>query len=168
MLPTTQSKETISEPTQPAARQPANLEAGIEIASSNNTIGGTTSAHRNIISGNSWEGIDLYGTSANYNTITNNYIGLNAAGTAALANSEIGIDVEAGASHNTIGGGASSLGNVISGNTQFGVRITDSTTSNNTIQYNYIGTNAAGTSAASNGSFGVVVDYAAVSTTIST
>ncbi len=138
----------------------ANLGAGIEIASSNNTIGGTTTAHRNIISGNSLEGIDLTGTSANYNTISNNYIGLNAAGTAALANSEIGIDVEAGASHNTIGGASSSLGNVISGNTQFGVRITDSTTSNNTIQYNYIGTNAAGTSAASNGSFGVVIDYA--------
>ena len=47
-----------------------------------NTIGGTTPAARNVISGNSTEGV--YIDTANFNTVAGNYIGTNADGTAQL------------------------------------------------------------------------------------
>src|SRR6185436_6805034 len=55
---------------------------GIQISnSSNNLIGGTTPAARNVISGNS-DGITVSGSN---NQIIGNFIGTNAAGTAAVA-----------------------------------------------------------------------------------
>ena len=65
-----------------------------------NTIGGTTAAARNVISGNTAEGI--YINAANFNTVAGNYIGTNAAGSAAIAN-DIGIYCYF-SSNNTIGG----------------------------------------------------------------
>jgi hypothetical protein len=49
-------------------------------------IGGDTSADRNIISGNTGNGIEIDGANSQGNQISNNYIGTNAAGTAALGN----------------------------------------------------------------------------------
>ena len=46
-----------------------------------------------------------------------NYIGLNAAGTAALGNTQSGISISSGATNNTIGGTAAAARNVISGST---------------------------------------------------
>src|SRR5204862_2341163 len=76
-----------------------NSYAGIAIASTNNTVGGTTSAARNLVSGS------VYGVAvaSNGNLIGGNYIGANAAGTGAVPNSN-GILLHAGASSNTIGG----------------------------------------------------------------
>ena len=54
---------------------------GILMASSNNLIGGTTSAERNVISGNTFENVLVVGGGAN-NRIQGNYIGTNAVGTA--------------------------------------------------------------------------------------
>src|SRR5262249_39007980 len=70
---------------------------GVElIGASNNTIGGTTAADRNIISGNVLHGVyiknavpaDLFfGTApANNNTVAGNYIGTDAMGTRPLGN----------------------------------------------------------------------------------
>lgn len=125
----------------------------------NSTIGGTTSAARNIISGNTSDGVLLQGAwgATTGNVVRMNYIGINAAGTAAIANGD-GIQIANGASSNTIGGDG--YGNVISGNTMWGVIIQDVeffNTSNNILQGNYIGTNAAGTSAIANGFSGVYV-----------
>jgi VCBS repeat-containing protein len=146
----------------------ANSGLGIALASANNTVGGSSAGARNVISGNDLSGIEITGTAATGNTVAGNYIGLNAAGTAAIANGENGVMIDTGASGNTIGGATAAARNVISGNTQYGVIVTGqaSIPANNIIQGNYLGTDAAGTAAVSNGSFGVAIDYAAASTSI--
>ena len=62
-----------------------NRDFGVRIESSpNNIIGGTTPAARNVISGNNTD-IQINGPASSGTTIQGNYIGTNAAGTAALA-----------------------------------------------------------------------------------
>ena len=61
---------------------------GILVQSANNRIDGTTAAGRNVISGNQGTGIIFNGATANSNVVLGNYIGLNAAGSAALANTQ--------------------------------------------------------------------------------
>jgi parallel beta-helix repeat protein len=98
------------------------------------TIGGATTAHRNIIAGN---GIGIHlqngGTAAGNHVIQNNYIGTDVTGTIAKPNGT-GIRI-ANYGTNTIGGAG--VGNVISGNTNNGISLENSST--NTIQQNYIG-----------------------------
>ncbi|HEU4620753.1 MAG TPA: hypothetical protein VFS42_00885 [Burkholderiaceae bacterium] len=132
-----------------------NAAAGVTIGNgaSNNTIGGTTAAARNIISGNGARGVDING--ANNNTVSGNTIGLNAAGTAAIANASDGIYIHNGASNNTIGGSVTGAGNVISGNAGRGIQLNGATTANNVIRGNTIGTNATGTAAVANGAEGI-------------
>ncbi|MCP5184674.1 MAG: DUF4347 domain-containing protein, partial [Pseudomonadales bacterium] len=124
--------------------------------SSGNTIGGTTAAERNIISGNSNIGIYVGGASDN-NIIQGNYIGTNATGTAALPNTWYGVLIQ-NSNGNTLGGTASGAGNVISGN-NVGVSLTSGTT-NTQVLGNRIGTNALGTSAIGNTSTGLDIDSA--------
>lgn len=134
---------------------------GILIQSAGNLIGVNLGlpnvTDRNVISGNNFlggtAGILLNGAGASGNTIAGNYIGTSAAGSAAIPNS-VGIDIQSG-SGNTIGGVAAGAGNVISGNGSDGLRIRGSNI--NTVQGNYIGTNAAGTSALGNGGTGLLV-----------
>src|SRR5205085_8294785 len=115
-----------------------------------NRVGGTTAGERNIISGNDRFGV-FCNIGANNNLIEGNYIGLNAAGTAAIASLGTGVGVQDSGS-NTIGGTAAGAGNVISGWTSTGVGIGGTNaTSNNVVQGNFIGTNAAGTAALGNG-----------------
>ncbi len=76
------------------ATDQGNTSHGIEILdSSGNTIGGSTAADRNVISGNNQSGISLWGVSTTANVIQGNYIGTNAAGTAAVGNSTNGIRI---------------------------------------------------------------------------
>src|SRR5207244_3519792 len=98
-------------------------------------------------SGNLANGILLEGAGTSGTMIQANEIGTNAAGTAALANGNDGILIQSGANNNTIGGTAFGAGNVISGNLGNGITITDSGTTGNVVEGNYIGTNAAGTGA---------------------
>jgi parallel beta-helix repeat protein len=64
-----------------------NVFIGISISggSNNNIIGGATAAARNLISGNGFEGIRIFNSSGNQ--VLGNFIGTNAAGTAAIPNS---------------------------------------------------------------------------------
>jgi trimeric autotransporter adhesin len=118
----------------------------IEGVITQNLIGGTTAAARNIISGNSEGGITIaHGTE---NKIQGNYIGTNLAGTAAIANPE-GISI--GGSKNLIGGDLAGAGNLISGNTSAGIILSGSAATNNQVLGNLIGTNTAGTAAIANG-----------------
>src|SRR5438034_840920 len=119
----------------------------IQSGAANNTIGGATAAAGNTISGNSASGIKITGNGTTGNLVENNFIGTTDAGTGALANAT-GITIQAGASGNTIGGGAAGTGNLISGNTGDGVLVTGA--NNNIIQANFLGTNAAGTTALAN------------------
>src|SRR5205823_6660232 len=96
---------------------------GITVLTANNTIGGFTAAARNIISGNFGSGVVLKGSSATGNIVSGNYIGLNAAGTAVVANQTDGVQILFGASNNTVGGAQIATRNVISGNNNAGVYI---------------------------------------------
>src|SRR5439155_15920820 len=57
---------------------------GAEVSGANNTIGGTDPADRNVISGNRVIGAEIRLNSATGNVVHGNFIGTNAAGTAAL------------------------------------------------------------------------------------
>jgi hypothetical protein len=121
---------------------------GVDIRTgSNNTIGGTTRAARNIISGNPDTGI-LEGGIGDGDRVEGNYIGTDVLGRIALPN---GIGVSVYGLQITIGGTESGAGNVISGNKFTGVDIEYG--SSNVVQGNYIGTDASGTAALGNGSF---------------
>jgi hypothetical protein len=126
----------------------------IHNGAANTRVGGTTAADRNVISGNTSRGIEVSINEPTGTLIQGNFIGLNAAGTAARPNNT-GIILLAGAVDTTIGGTAAGAGNVISGNTNHGVFVGDSTTVGTVIQGNRIGTNPAGTVDLGNGQNGV-------------
>jgi hypothetical protein len=105
-----------------------------------NLIGGTTPGARNLISGNTGAGIRLQGD-ASATTIHGNYIGVNAAGTAAIGNGGGGVVIDNTFS-TQLGGSTAAERNVISGNAQHGVLLVDGV--GNHIEGNYIGVNAAG------------------------
>jgi titin len=125
-------------------------------------IGGTSASARNIISSNERSGVHL-DVGSTGNVVQGNYIGTDASGTVALANSWRGIDV-ASASNNTIGGTAAGASNVISGNVGSGVVLRDGT-SGTIVQHNFIGTDVTGIHALANGVNGVLI-YAADNNTI--
>ena len=65
-----------------------------------NSIGGTTAAAMNLISGNGGAGIEFDGASTYGNLVEGNFIGTNLAGTAAIANAGAGVLIEAGPGNN--------------------------------------------------------------------
>jgi titin len=131
----------------------ANPNYGIYATTSSNIfIGGSNSSSRNVISSSAKEGIYL--DKITTGTISGNYIGTNAAGSAAVANALHGITVANSSSGITIGGTTLGTGNVISGNTASGINII-TLSHGTTIKGNYIGLNAAGTAALSNGTHGI-------------
>jgi hypothetical protein len=135
----------------------ANGRDGIEISNgSGNTIGGTTAAARNVVSGNVRYGIAIQSGSSG-NTVLGNYVGLNAASTGAFGNGQSGVYVAG--TGNTIGGTAAGAGNAIAGNVLNGLHVDGG--DNNIVQGNTIGMNAAGTVAYPNGGHGVYLQNGA-------
>ena len=133
----------------------ANKGDGITLGfSSGDTLGGTSTADRNVISGNGLNGIDLSGSAGN--TIEGNYIGTNAAGTLDRGNTGNGVLVAGISNNNTIGG---SVGNLISGNNSNGILI-NGQSSGNSVAGNTIGLAANGTTALGNSGDGVKVQNA--------
>jgi titin len=126
---------------------------GVEVAGGafDNTVGGTTAATRNVISGNV-EGLAIADSTTTGNLVEGNYVGTNAAGSAPLANTEDGIELSG--TGNTIGGTASGAGNVLSGNGRAGLDI--GFAFNDVVEGNLIGINAQGTAVLSNASFGIL------------
>src|SRR5262249_34049963 len=120
--------------------------------SSGNLIGGTASGAGNLISGNSASGIEISGVTSAGNLVQGNLIGTNSGGTAAIANATDGVLITNGATFNTLGGGTTGAGNLISGNTEFGVEISGGGTSSDMVAGNLIGTEAGGESPLGNGS----------------
>ncbi|MDX2077306.1 MAG: right-handed parallel beta-helix repeat-containing protein [bacterium] len=102
----------------------------------------------NIVSGNAEMGVLI--RSSNNITVQNNYIGLSLNGDFAIPNGLSGVGVSEGSNDVVIGGELGISGNVISGNTQIGIRISDEGTSRNTIIGNFIGTDPTGTYAIAN------------------
>ncbi len=119
--------------------------------STGNTIGGSTVAARNVISGNTDKGVLLH-ADASGNTVSANIIGLDATGTIAVQNGNHGIDVEGDS--NTIGGTTTEERNIISNNVNNGVEIDGD---NNVVVGNYIGTDITGTLDRGNTKVGVYI-----------
>jgi probable HAF family extracellular repeat protein/parallel beta-helix repeat protein len=87
---------------------------------SGNTLGGTTQAAGNIISGNG-DGIEFRGATGN--VVQGNYIGTDASSTLDLGNSGNGIFFFSAASNNTVGGTEAGAGNVIAFNHNAGIAV---------------------------------------------
>jgi CSLREA domain-containing protein len=160
---TTISGNFIGTNAQGNAQLPNGLD-GVRIDSpSRGSIGGPVPALRNVISGNTLDGVHILGTTA---VIVGNFIGVNAAGTGpvgtrtgstspntASGNFLYGIEISGG-NNNTVGGNAA-VRNVIGFNLD-GVEI-DNGGQNNTVAGNFIGVGADGTTAAGNVLHGVAL-----------
>jgi titin len=123
-----------------------------------NEIGGDTAGERNVISGNGG-GVGIQDSDGN--TVNGNYIGIDVTGAVALGNTGQGVYLQ-NANTNTIGGPDPGEGNVISANgnpspLKAGIELagTSGANTDNVIQGNYIGTDATGTVALGNASFGI-------------
>jgi hypothetical protein len=122
---------------------------GVNLRGSGNTLGGTIAAARNVISGNTNDGVTADGTG---HTITGNHIGVDGPGTAALGN---GTGIRLYNSGHQVGGSTAGARNVISGNSSNGLFVNGSS---HVIAGNYVGTNAAGTAALGNGGYALRAD----------
>ena len=146
---------------------------GILVSGANTTIGGSTAASRNVISGNTGDGVEICACSFNHLDqgngtgvrVLGNFIGTNPAGTAAAGN-QIGVHLVANGfntQYNICNPGGSSAtigaGNIISGNRSTGV-VLDDCFEAATVTQNRIGTNAAGTAAVANSADGVKANNA--------
>jgi hypothetical protein len=140
----------------------------------NNTVGGTSTAARNLVSGNLHEGVLVGGAGTANNLVEGNFIGTDVSGKAFLSSQQQtdGVYVGLGAGSNTIGGqnpgGAfnTAAWNVISGNSAHGILVTDSGTTGTMISGNFIGTDLTGTAALPNGGDGVHIANGTTGTTI--
>jgi hypothetical protein len=130
-----------------------NFNAGIyfQHGAHDNVIGGLNATQRNIISGNSYYGVLINDTNSDRNVILGNYIGLNATGTAPVTNFYSGIGIWDGPNGTVIGGTNAGARNVLSGNQQYGIYLSDSNVSGTTILGNFIGTDFSGSNSVPNG-----------------
>jgi titin len=110
-----------------------------------NVVGGDEPGERNVISGNDLHGVRIETTGTMSNTVSGNYIGIDASGTVDLGNTLSGIDFFNGPTYNTVGGDEPGERNVISGNGQHGVYVETTGTMSNTVSGNHIGTDVSGT-----------------------
>jgi hypothetical protein len=81
----------------------------------------------------------------------------------AIGNLIAGVGIASGAQNNVVGGSAHGAGNVISGNPNDGVVLSQTGTSGNVVQGNLIGTDPAGTAAIPNGFAGIEIAFGATS-----
>src|SRR5262249_12748124 len=150
----------------------ANTMNGVEVDNTaNNTIGGSTPAARNIISGNGRDAVLITGTGAAGNLVQGNFIGTDVTGTTALAN-DTGIELVSGASHNTVGGTAVADRNIISGNGGNGIFVSSddpqAPVTGNVIQNNFIGVDVSGNISLPDLGNGMVISGTASSNMIGT
>ncbi len=153
---------------------------GLQVAggAASNTIGGATAAERNVISGNAFHGVAIYDPGTDSNVIVGNLVGLDPSGSKRLSNMAHGVDINAGASHNLVGGASSGERNVISGNGSTGVEVSHRNLADpsnpvyptgNELIGNFMGTDVTGELApeySQNGTRGVVLEDGAKSTVI--
>ena len=108
----------------------------VRLNAANNTIGGTASGARNLISGNNEEGVRLIDSGTTGNTVQGNYIGTNISGTANLGNTKNGVGIWDGASINAIGGTTPGAANRIAFSGLGGVVVLGNATTDNAIRGN--------------------------------
>jgi len=130
------------------------------------TIGGTQPAFANIIGANGSSGIRV--SRSDNTTIRGSFVGINR-DDADVGNDGSGVRIDSGTQGAVVGGTADGAENVISGNGQSGIRITDVSgngTASNTVEGNLIGTNTAGDATVGNDGNGVAIREGSSSNTI--
>lgn len=129
------------------------------------TVGGASAGARNVISGNTGDGVAIAGVARDgqTNVVSGNYIGVDVTGAVALGNGGAGVSV-AGGDKNRIGGSTAGQRNVISANAQDGVDVESGATGTSVLG-NYIGTDLTGKIAVPN-QVGVVVEAGTTLTTV--
>jgi len=134
-----------------------NGQNGVEIrdGAQDNVIGGDTAEERNVISGNTWNGVRI--STGSGNTISGNYIGTDASGSSALANDAVGVGIGGDATNNVVGGDTEDERNIIAASKQYGVYLGGSGVVSNRVSGNYIGTDVTGTQDRGNAWGGVVI-----------
>lgn len=106
------------------------------------TVGGTSTQARNVISGNRYNGLYLAGECTNIN-VWGNFIGLDAAGTRNMGNTNSGILLSGGSAVICIGGAGPGERNYICGNGGDGITV-NGNVGNLRVQGNYIGVGPTG------------------------
>jgi hypothetical protein len=138
----------------------------VSVDTSNNRIGGTAAAERNVISGNRGQGINLQDTKSILGSnvtmqghiIQGNFVGTDVTGTVALPNctanpgSNSVSAIQVVANIVTIGGTEAGAGNLISGNASGGLSLTGS---GGLIFGNFVGTDISGSLALPNNGIGI-------------
>jgi hypothetical protein len=112
----------------------------ITAGASENVVGGTAPAARNLISANTEHGLFISGSSGN--KVLGNRIGTDKSGTKDLGNGLRGVYITNGLD-NSVGDGTSAGSNIIAFNGEDGVNIAGSTSTGNAISRNSIFSNAA-------------------------
>jgi hypothetical protein len=132
---------------------------GVTAGFTNNLIGGTTAAARNIISTGEADGINMFSLgSGGINRVQGNFIGTDITGTVALGNRGFGVTTQG--ENILVGGTTAGAGNVISGTTGsqpffVGAGINPTGGIGVLVQGNRVGTNASGTAALPNARNGI-------------
>ena len=118
-------------------------------------IGGTSAGAGNVISGNDGDGVRI--TDSSGVRVLGNFIGVDAAGNAAVPNQGSGVTVNGSVDDTAIGGTAAGAGNVLSGNNGDGISF-NQTGTGNLAQGNIVGANAAANAAVPNQGNGISVN----------
>lgn len=127
-----------------------------------NIIGGTNSAQRNVIAGNTNQQVAIWGPASSYNLVVGNFIGLSSTGTVIVgsANTQNGLHIS-NAPVNTVGGTNAAARNIISGMNAAGILLEGVTTLSNLIQGNYVGTDVSGTLDLGSAGAGILINSSA-------
>ncbi|NUP89114.1 MAG: right-handed parallel beta-helix repeat-containing protein [Candidatus Sumerlaeia bacterium] len=133
---------------------------GVRVFGFNNHIGGASVAARNLISGNTGDGVHIGGPSLDDTSgdtlVQGNFIGTDGTGTLDRGNGGNGVFIEGFASGNRIGNASPGAGNLISGNAGHGVLISGLNAQSNRIQGNTIGTDVTGMTVSPSGGSGTL------------
>jgi trimeric autotransporter adhesin len=141
---------------------------GIILRNANSIDVGVGSSDKgNVISGNTFDGINIHDDGSFFQSGFNrifggNHIGVNADGTAALGNGGNGISVESSQGTRIGQVGTGIPHNVISGNLLNGIKLTGDENFYTNIQGNFIGTDVTGTNLLGNTLDGILVEGSAV------
>ncbi len=92
------------------------------------------------------------------NVVEGNYIGTDTSGTVPMGNADNGVSIN-GSSNNLIGGTTPGAGNLLSGNKNNGLAISNPGSSHNIVEGNLIGTDASGTHSLGNDTAGVSIGH---------
>jgi GH25 family lysozyme M1 (1,4-beta-N-acetylmuramidase) len=122
--------------------------------------GAQNSVTGNTISGNTQNGVHLFGDGSNQNTVSQNDIGINNSEDGAIPNGQDGVLIESRSSNNTLDA------DNIDDNTQNGVHISGYGTNQNTVSETFIGVAPDGITSLPNGQSGVLIDSGAMSNTV--